>query len=119
MNKQLYIALGLLLALIIIVIGILMKKRIEFFKQEKEFIKTEIHGVLTNIRDQQRGHFRLTIKESPSNNMIQYSIYAGKFFKENDIKENDSISKEANSYSVFFYRRKDTAFEKPVELYYN
>jgi len=104
--KRIVISGGIFGAILIFVLVNLGKKRMFFFKEEEEFIKSEINGIIINLRDQQHGEFRFTIRQSTTKEMVAYSLSVGKFVKENGIQEQDSISKGANSHVIYFYKKK-------------
>lgn len=86
---------------------------------ERKFIESELHGTLTKVQNEQRDVYTLYVKNHNSAKVFEYSLFIGNFVEENNIKEKDSISKEKNSHSIFFYRRKDGKYQDPVVLYYN
>jgi hypothetical protein len=115
MNRIVYI--GLAVALVI-VLWILSRKRIDFFIQEDDFFRSEINGVLLKVEDQTHGEFKLSIRESRDGKVTDYSLSMGKFILDNNIRANDSISKDARSHIVGFYRKENKKYKKISELYY-
>jgi hypothetical protein len=115
MARLIYIGIG---TIVIIFVAFFGRGTLKFYQQEDKFIESEVHGVIVRIKDYERGRFGLTIGRSETKDTIEYSIYIGKFMKENRIKVRDSISKEANSHTVYFFMKRDSLFEKPIELYY-
>lgn len=85
---------------------------------EREFIKSELHGTLIKVQDEKRDVYTLFIKNDTSSKVLEYSLFIGNFVEENDIKENDSVSKGANSHSILFYKKKNGKYQEPIELYY-
>src|SRR5690242_20643722 len=61
------------------------------------FMKRELSGVLVVVKDVHHGTSALTIKEYRTGELFEYDLEVGKFLRENDIGERDSISKDANS----------------------
>lgn len=77
--------------------------------QKRDFIRDELRGILLELKDIKRGDYVLRISrgsEDPRN----YTITLGSFIEKNNIQKYDSISKDAGSNVVKFYKRDGEGF---------
>jgi hypothetical protein len=84
-------------------------------RQSDDFIRRELNGTLVDIRDIRRGRYSITIKQHEKNEEIQYSLTISSFFKQNNIRAGDSISKSSNSKTVKFFKKRESSFIKCCE----
>ncbi len=83
------------------------------------FMKRELSGVLVAVTDVHRGSSALTIKQHATGELLEYTLEISKFLHENDIRERDSISKNANSGTIIFYKVDERGvYAKCCELAY-
>jgi hypothetical protein len=88
-------------------------------KKTTAFMKRELSGVLVAVKDVHRGTSALTIKEHRTGELFEYDLEVSKFLRENDIGERDSISKDANSGKIIFYKVNERGvYAKCCELQY-
>ena len=80
----------------------------------------QLNGILVEVKDIRHGTSTLTIKQHQTGELFEYDLQIGKFIRENNIRERDSISKEANSGIVIFYKAdEDGVYAKCCEVQYN
>jgi hypothetical protein len=84
------------------------------------FMKRELSGVLVAVKDIHRGSSSVTIKQHPTGELLEYNLEISKFLRENGIRERDSISKNANSGIIIFYKADERGvYAKCCELEYD
>lgn len=78
-------------------------------------IKTEIKGTILVLKNEQRGSYYIEIKSKNINHKI-HSLPIAWEVDEYDIKVGDSISKEADSRMMFFYKTNNGINRKYCEF---
>lgn len=103
--------LGILLfcTLLILTFADLAKKMIEHKKRIDFLISREINGIITDSKDESRGSAYLEVK-TENDTYQMHSLPLSRRIKINNIQLGDSISKEANSNIMIFYKRKNGEF---------
>lgn len=114
-NRLFLYVFGLIFLAMIIWVFVSVYKR---DSQSADFIKREIHGVLTKIHDDTHGEYTITIRQHGTNEILEYYLFISKFVRENNIQVLDSISKPANGHTIDFYKKKDGKFYKCCDIYY-
>jgi hypothetical protein len=87
-------------------------------RQAADFIRREINGVLIKVRDDHHGEYTIAIRQSGSNQILEYYLFISSFVRNNNIQESDSISKLANGHTINFYKKKNGKFHKCCDIYY-
>lgn len=102
------------LPLIVIFIGL-----IYFYNGEKKYNKMvddyqekEIKGLIINLKEEGRGDHLLEINDKVSNKVLKYSLPVSWEIKEYGIQNGDSVSKEANSKTITFYKNEGGVYIK-------
>lgn len=86
--------------------------------QEREYIKRELSGPLIKLQDIQHGQFYLYIADYKTKDTVRYALRISKFLRENNIQKGDSISKEAESHTTWFYKKEKGSYVRHASLYY-
>lgn len=86
-------------------------------KQRGDFFKQEVNGILIRSKDIYRGMFKLTIRQHHTEEEVTYSLSISKFLRDYNIQIGDSISKDANSRTIEFFRKSNGTFSKCCDLY--
>lgn len=60
---------------------------------------------MIKLEDIHHGQFDVTIIDNKTKDTVRYALRISKFIKQNDIQIGDSISKEADSRIIWFYRK--------------
>jgi len=84
---------------------------------DQEFRKRKLSGRILELTDIRRGHFEIRIKDMTGDTLL-YTLRRYSFIKENNIFIGDSIAKEANNRSVFFYKKVNGKYQKHTDLFY-
>ena len=74
--------------------------------------KSEFNGLIKDTKKETRGFYYIMIKDNISKTFLKYSLPSDWFFLENKIQSGDSVSKNANSKMITFYKLKNGVFEK-------
>src|SRR5687767_8415090 len=101
-----YILTGLIAIGLIALFSWIIFSAIDRAEQEDDLIKREISGILITVKDLQRGNYILRIKQHETGEELEYHLQISRFMKENNIQVNDSISKDANSHTLNFFKKK-------------
>jgi len=84
-----------------------------------DFMSRKFSGVLVEVKGLRRGSSTLAIKQYQTGEIFEYELDIGKFIHENNIGARDSISKEAHSGVVTFYKADEHGvYAKCCELQY-
>jgi hypothetical protein len=118
LDRNSYIQIGLFAIGVISMLTWAIVSGVDRSNQENDLIKREISGILVTVKDLQHGDYTIRIKQHNTGKEMEYYLQISRFIKENNIQVNDSISKEANSHTLNFYRKKDGIYEKYCDLYY-
>src|SRR5882762_3408584 len=86
--------------------------------QARELIKRELSGPLVKLEKDTHGISVIYVRDNKTEDTVDYALSITKFIEENNILVGDSISKEAGSHTIWFYKKKDGQFQKSAELYY-
>ena len=87
--------------------------------QEREFLRRELSGPIVKLEDITHGKFYFYIKDYKTKDTVRYALRSmSKFLKDNNIREGDSLSKEANSRLIWFYKKIDGEYKRKVQLSY-
>lgn len=105
---------------LVLFISLIIQSRLQFDRQENEFVKNKMNEILVEVKDLGRGNCSFKIREHHTKNILAYKLSISWFIKKNDIQVNDSISKDENDNNIIFYKKKNGIFQKCcVEQYYN
>jgi hypothetical protein len=93
-----------------------------FFEGETKYNKTiselnnkKIGGIVLKSNELNRGFHLIEISDKISNCKLIYNLPKSWFFKENNILIGDSVSKEAKSETMTFYKKSKGRFQKCCE----
>lgn len=111
MNKKYLPLLLPILALIFWVLYFWMGEK-KFDEMTLEFTNKRIKGIIVKSNEKNRGFHFLEIKEKSTNSRFHYSLPKSWFFIENNIQVGDSVSKEAKSNVMTFFKYKNGKFIK-------
>lgn len=114
-NKMIFIPLILPLLAFLFWGVFFWKGEKKFDKMTLEFTNKKINGIISKSNEKNRGFHLLEIYDKTNNSTLSYSLPKSWFFKENKIQVGDSVSKEANSKIMIFYKNKNGTFEKCCE----
>jgi predicted membrane protein len=100
----------------IIIAGVVYfsKNHIRYKDELKVLVTREIKGTIIALKDERRGSYYIAI-QCTEDTIKQHSLQIGWEIKEYHIQIGDSISKEANSNIMLFYKLKDSIYEKRCE----
>lgn len=115
MSTKSIILISIFFALILIgSIIFIANNQIRHNKELKLFISKGIYGSITKLNDLSRGTYSIEIKQD---NFIYEtpSLPIAWEIKEYNIQVGDSISKEANSKAITFYKVKNSSYKKCCE----
>lgn len=112
------ILIGLLSILGILLVSWIVISLYNDKKQSDDLIEREINGILINSKDITHGKYALIIKQHGTGEEIKYYLHISKFFQDNNIQVGDSISKNANSHTINFFKKRNGTFNKCCELYW-
>jgi hypothetical protein len=117
MNKNWMILLPLMMALFGIIFWTIFFwiGGYKFAKMVQDFTEREFRGIVIISSEQHRGFHFIKIKDYVSDSTLEYSVPGSWFFKENNIRIGDSVSKEINNKTMTFYKLKNGFFEKCCE----
>lgn len=91
----------------------------ESMKKTADFMSRPFSGILVEVKGMGRGSSTLTIMQHQTGEIFEYDLTIGKFIRENNIGARDSISKEAHSGVVIFYKADERGvYAKCCELRY-
>ncbi|GIV44992.1 MAG: hypothetical protein KatS3mg035_2115 [Bacteroidia bacterium] len=107
-----YIVLLIVIYVSIFISGIVFftRKYLEYKEEIKVFIGKEVKGRIIALKDEGRGHYEISIKTF--NDTINQSLGIAWHIENYDIQVGDSVSKEANSRIMIFYRTKGETFKE-------
>ena len=114
MKKSKMIYLPLLLPLLGVIFWSIYfsKGENKFEEMVSQFTNKKIDGIVLYSKEGTRGFFLIEIADKLSDSTLKYNVPKSWFFKENDIKIGDSVSKKSNSKIMTFYKVKNGVFEK-------
>ncbi len=73
---------------------------------------SEFNGLIKDSKKEPRDFYYIMIKDNISKTCLKYSLPTSWFFLVNKIQIGDSVSKNANSKMITFYKLKNGVFEK-------
>lgn len=108
-----YVIFFIVLFLISIIFAIIFFRNnyVEYKKEITELIEKEIQGKIKNLKNENRGSYYIEISTLNGDIKIHSLPIAWEIEKYN-IQIGDSVSKEANSKIMSFYKAKNGVFEK-------
>lgn len=115
LNKTIYTPLLIFIAAIIFWGIFFFNGDGKFDKMVSDFTARQINGTITFSSEKGRGFYLLEINDKVSDTDLKFSVPKSWFFKENNIQVGDSVSKEANSKKMTFFKNSDGSFEKCCE----
>jgi hypothetical protein len=86
-----------------------------YFKYQHELkaiVLKKINGIVLESWDENRGFYRLAVKDHISKSKLIYEIPQSYFFTTNSIQNGDSVSKEAGVDSMTFYKKDNGVYNK-------
>ncbi len=87
-----------------------IRKYLERKEKIKDFIEKEVKGRIISLKDINRGRYEISIKTF--NDTINQSLGIAWHIEKYNIQVGDSVSKEANSRIMIFYRTKGGKFKE-------
>jgi hypothetical protein len=108
-NVKIFVIIGALVFGLAALLYIIGQNRAPFVAQGRAFVSDELHGVLLELRDIKRGDYVIRVSQQPSGS-VEYTVTFGSFIEKNNIQQYDSISKEAGSNDVKFYKKQGSGF---------
>ncbi|MBK8659362.1 MAG: hypothetical protein IPN22_10980 [Bacteroidetes bacterium] len=112
--KYTYMILSVFALIAIIGLSYLVNRSIKYDNELNLLRKSEIKGTIVALTDKGRGYCYIKIKNS-ENAVNQYSLSIAWEVKEYGIKIGDSVTKEANSDTMIFYKIRNTTYHKICE----
>src|SRR5690242_7646803 len=111
MNKYYKVVIFLFFSAIIIGLVFFIHNYYQYQYDLKLIIAKDIKAIVTKSKEESRGFFNIEL-ENNNGVKIRYSLPQSWFFLKNHIQAQDSVSKEANSKIMTFYKLKDGVYEK-------
>ncbi len=84
----------------------------KFDKMVLQFTSKKIEGRISYSKKGTRGFHILEISDRLSNSTLKYNLPKSWFFKENNILNEDSVSKKSNTPVMTIYKLKNGIYEK-------
>jgi hypothetical protein len=114
-KKNLIVLFSILAILVLIAVFVLSKNYLNYRANTNALIGQQINGIIKSMKDQSRGSYFLEI-QTEKEIISVHSLPVAWEVKKYNIQVGDSISKEANSRIMKFYKSRNGVIEKICEF---